>query len=308
VEVQLRSVDPRVRVLGFEPQTVTVDLDRLSQKTVPVQIDHGEPPATMTIGQEIADPAEVRIVGPASVLERVTGARASVVIQTSGIDVDEDVELIAVDSIGDAVSQVKVEPSTAHIRVEIFSDQQSKTLPVSPQITGSPAAGYQLTAPTVEPSVITVKGDADDLQALASIDTQPIPVGGLSAPQTVTVGFALPPGVIALDAQEATVTIGVQAVTGSRTFEVGLRTIGVRAEFEYQLAVDRLLITVGGSPADLDRIVGATLAADLDVSALGPGTTDVTVGATLPNGVTLVAASPPQVAVTVTPRPTPPPS
>jgi YbbR domain-containing protein len=308
VEVQLRSVDPRVRVLGFEPQTVTVDLDRLSQKTVPVQIDHGEPPATMTIGQEIADPAEVRIVGPASVLERVTGARASVVIQTSGIDVDEDVELIAVDSIGDAVSQVKVEPSTAHIRVEIFSDQQSKTLPVSPQITGSPAAGYQLTAPTVEPSVITVKGDADDLQALASIDTQPIPVGGLSAPQTVTVGFALPPGVIALDAQEATVTIGVQAVTGSRTFEVGLRTIGVRAEFEYQLAVDRLLITVGGSPADLDRIVGATLAADLDVSALGPGTTDVTVGATLPNGITLVAASPPQVAVTVTPRPTPPPS
>jgi YbbR domain-containing protein len=262
----------------------------------------------MTIGQEIADPAEVRIVGPASVLERVTGARASVVIQTSGIDVDEDVELIAVDSIGDAVSQVKVEPSTAHIRVEIFSDQQSKTLPVSPQITGSPAAGYQLTAPTVEPSVITVKGDADDLQALASIDTQPIPVGGLSAPQTVTVGFALPPGVIALDAQEATVTIGVQAVTGSRTFEVGLRTIGVRAEFEYQLAVDRLVITVGGSPADLDRIVGATLAADLDVSALGPGTTDVTVGATLPNGITLVAASPPQVAVTVTPRPTPPPS
>jgi YbbR domain-containing protein len=307
VEVQLRSIDPRVRVLDFEPQSVTVDLDRLSQKTVPVQIDHGEPPATMTIGEEKADPAEARIVGPASVLERVTAARASVVIQTSGIDVDQDVELIAVDSIGNAVSQVNVEPSTTHIRVEILSDQQSKTLPVSPQITGSPAAGFQLTAPTVEPSVITVKGDADDLQALASIDTQPIPVGGLSEPRTVSVGLALPIGVIALDAQEVTVTIGVQAVTASRTFEVGLRTIGVRPEYDYQLAVDRLLLTVGGSPADLDRIVGATLAADLDVSALGPGTTDVTVGATLPNGITLVGASPAQVAVTVTARPTPPP-
>lgn len=307
VPVQLRSVDPRVRVIGFEPQNVTIDLDRLSQKTVPVQIDHGQAPPGMTLGAEAADPAEVRVVGPASVLERVTAARASVIFQTSGIDVDQDVELVAVDSIGDAVGQVKVEPTTAHITIPVFSDRQSKTLPVSPQITGSPAAGYQLTAPTVEPAVITVQGDVDDLQALASIDTQPIPVGGLSAPRTVTVGLALPTGVIALDAQEVTVTIGVQAVTGSRSFEVGVRAIGVRAEYEYRIDIDRLLITVGGSPTDLDRIVGATLAADLDVSALGPGTTDVTVRATLPNGISLVAASPPEIPVTVTVRPTPPP-
>jgi YbbR domain-containing protein len=307
VPIQLRSIDPRVRVQGFEPQNVTVELDRLSEKVVQVQIDHGEAPPGMTLGKESAEPAEVRVLGPASVLDRVVAARASVIFQTSGIDVDQDVELVAVDSVGDAVAQVNIKPATARIQVQIVFNEQTKTLPVSPQITGSPTAGFELGAATVEPAVITVQGDADQLAALDSVDTQPIAVGGISAQRTVTVGFALPTGVTALDTEEVTVTINVRPVTGTRNFEVGVRMVGVRPEFEYQVAVDRVLITLGGSPTELDRIVGATLAADLDVAALGPGTTNVRVGATLPPGISLVAASPEEVAVTVMPRATPAP-
>ncbi len=307
VPVELRSIDPRVRVLGFEPQNVTVELDRVGTKTVPVEIDHGDAPPNMTLGAATSDPSEVSVIGPESVLGRVVAARASVIIQPAGLDVDEDVELLAVDNVGDVVPQVRVEPATAHIDISVISQLQSKTLPVSPQITGSPAAGYEVVSAGVEPLFVTVEGDADDLEALASVDTQPIPIAGYSASRTVQVGLALPTGVIAVDAQQVSVTIDVRAVTGTRNFEVGVRTLGVKAEYEYEVAVDRVLITVGGSPADLDRIVGATLAADLDVSSLGPGTTNVTVTAALPAGVTLVAASPPQVAVTVTVRPSPPP-
>ena len=79
--------------------------------------------------------------------------------------------------------------------------------------------------------------------------------------------------------------------------------IGAQADMTYASAVDRVLITVGGSPADLDRLNGATLAVDLDVSGLGPGTTEVPVTAALPAGVALVSATPPRVAVTVTALP-----
>ncbi len=307
VPVQLRSIDPRVRVLGFEPQNATVELDSVGTKTVPVQIDHGDAPPNMTLGAATSDPSDVSVIGPESVLGRVVAARASVIIQPSGLDVAEDVELLAVDSVGDVVPQVRVEPATAHIDISVISKLQSKTLPVSPQITGSPAAGYEVVSASVEPLFVTVEGDADELEVLASADTQPIPIAGYSASRTVEVGLALPTGVIAVDAQQVAVTVDVRAVTGTRSFEVGVRTLGVKPEYEYGVAVDRVLLTVGGSPADLDRIVGATLAADLDVSSLGPGTTNVTVKATLPAGVTLAAASPPQVAVTVTVRPSPPP-
>jgi len=308
VPIQLRSVDPRVRVLGFEPQAVTIDLDAIARKTVPVQVERGEPPTNLTIGEVTVQPAEVRVVGPRSVLDRVVAARASVIVQPSGIDVDQDVELVAIDSVGDAVAQVRLDPATARVTIPIFSDRQTRTLPVRPQITGSPAAGFDLSAVTAAPLFVTVLGDIDDLEAMTSVDTQPIPVTGFSTSRTLEVGLALPTGVVATGAQEVSVTIGVRAVTGSRSFEVGIRTIGVRSDLSYKVAVDRVLITVGGSTAELDRLIGATLAVDLDVSTLGPGTSDVTVTAALPAGVTLVAASPPRVQVTVTARSTPAPS
>lgn len=308
VPIQLRSVDPRVRVLGFEPQAVTIDLDIVASKTVPVQVERGDVPTNMTVGAVTVEPTEVQVVGPRSVLDRVVSARADVLVQPSGIDVDQDVELVAIDSVGDAVAQVRLEPATARVTIPIFSDRQTRTLPVSPQITGSPAAGFELSSASTAPLFVTVLGDIDDLEAMTTVDTQPIPVTGFSTSRTLQVGLALPTGVVATGADEVTVTIGVRAVTGTRSFEVGVRTVGVRPDLSYEVAVDRVLITVGGSTADLDRLIGATLTVDLDVSSLGPGTSDVTVTAALPAGVTLVAASPPRVGVTVAARSSPAPS
>jgi len=299
VPVQLRSIDQRVTVLGFEPQVVTVDLDRIANKTVEVDVDRGEVPTNLEVGTTTVTPRQVQVIGPASVISRVVAARASVQIQTSGIDVDQDVELVAVDDIGNAVAQVRLEPTTARVTIPIFSDRLSKTLPISPQITGTPAAGFELSAASVSPRFVTVEGDVDELQALLTIDTAPISVSGFSSSQEVDVPLVLPTGVVALDVQNVRVSIVVRAVTASRSFEVGLRMVGSRPGFAYTTNVDRVLITVGGSVADLDRLIASTLVVDLDVSALGVGTSQVAATANLPAGVTLVAASPPRVAVTV---------
>ena len=55
---------------------------------------------------------------------------------------------------------------------------------------------------------------------------------------------------------------------------------------------DRILVTIGGSVADLDRLSGTALVADLDVSGLQPGTSVVPVTLELPTGATLVSATP----------------
>jgi YbbR domain-containing protein len=299
VPVQLRSVDQRITVLGFQPQAVTVDLDRIARKSVKVQVDHGDVPTNLEIGTTSIDPAEVDVVGPASVISNVVAARASVLIQPSGIDVDQDVELVAVDDIGNAVAQVRLDPATARVTIPVFSGRQSKTLPISPQITGTPAAGFELAAASVSPNFVTVEGDIDELEALVSIDTAPISVGGDSSTQNVEATLVLPTGVVALDVQNVRVTIVVRAVTATRSFEVGMRLVGAKPGLTYSTDVDRVLITVGGSTADLDRLIGSTLTVDLDVSALGPGTAAVTATADLPAGVTLVTANPTKVAVTV---------
>jgi YbbR domain-containing protein len=76
--------------------------------------------------------------------------------------------------------------------------------------------------------------------------------------------------------------------------------VGVQPGLTYTPSTDRVLLTIGGSTADLDRLSGATIVAELDVSDLIAGsTTDVTVTVDLPAGLTLVTSTPPTVTVVV---------
>jgi YbbR domain-containing protein len=311
VPIVVTSLDDRITVLGSDPDVMTVELDALMTVSVPVVVERGTVPAGLELGETAVDPPEVDVSGPSSVVERVVAAQAIVAIQPSGIDVDQDVTLVAIDQLGDAVSPVNLEPATARVRIPVFSDRQSRTLPVSPVVTGTAAPGFEIASVTVDPSVITVEGDADELVALERIDTAPVPVSGLSSDEVFEVGFALPAGVVTLDRDTVSVRVTVRPVTATRSFEVGLRLVGADDALVYGPSVDRVLITVGGSVADLDRLAGATLVADLDVDGLAIGSHAVEVTADLPAGITLVTSSPSTVTVVVSapePSPTPTPT
>ena len=300
VPITVTSPDPRIRILGFEPAFATIELDQLiSVDDIPVRVVHGEVPDGLTMGETSVQPSTVTVSGAASIVSKVDSVRADVVIGSTGIDVDEDVRLVPVDKLGDALRPLDITPPTARVKIAVFSDQQSRALPVNPIIIGDPAAGFEVAAVSVEPQVVLVAGDADRLIELTKVDTIPISLTGVSGSETVTVELALPDEVVAVDDDSVTVTISLRPVTATRTFDSGLRLVGASSELEYALSTDRVLVTIGGSTADLDRLSGSTLVMDLDVSGLGPGEHDVAATASLPVGTTLVAVSPAIVRVTI---------
>ena len=308
VRVQVISIDTRIRIVGVQPDQVTVNLDIVGRKAIGVVIEHAPAPEGLELGDESATPDTVEVFGPASVIERVVAARASVIIQESGIDLDQDVELVPVDDLGEAVAMVDVEPRTSHVTIPVFSDRETRTLPVNPVVTGDPAAGFEVGSVTVDPPVMLVEGDADQLAELVRVDTQPIPMTGVSSDRTVNVGLDLPTGVLAVGDDEVRVTITLRPVTATRTFSAGFRLIGAGRGLSYAVDADRILVTIGGSVADLDRLSGTALVVDIDVTGLQPGTEIINVRMDLPTGTTLVSASPQNVSVTITattPSPTP---
>jgi YbbR domain-containing protein len=308
VRIEVDSPDSRIRVLGYEPQFMSVQLDPLGRKTVPVQVERGAVPAGLDLGDTTVDPATVVVSGPQSAVRQVVGVRADVEIQPSGIDVDQDVQLVPIDGLGNAVRTIDVTPSTARVTIPVFSDRQTRSLPVNPILSGVPAAGFEVASVTVAPQVVLVEGDADQLAELVNVDTSSIPLTGVSRDLTVGTTLNLPTGIAAVGDGAIRVSIKIRQVTETRTFSAGLRLVGTRRDLSYDLASDRVLVTIGGSTADLDRLTGSALLVDLDVTGLGPGTTDVPVSIDLPTGPTLVAANPPTVSVTITAAPTPPPS
>ncbi len=308
VPVHVEAIDTRIRITGVQPEAVTVNLDMVGRKSVPVVVEHGAAPNGLELGEVAADPATVEIFGPASVIERVVAARASVIIQESGIDVDQDIELVAIDELGEAVAQVDVEPGSSHVSIPVFSDRETRTLPVNAVVTGDPAAGFEIASITVDPPVMLVEGDADQLAELVRVDTQQIPMTGVSSDRTVTVGFDLPTGVLAVGDDQVTVEITLRPVTATRSFSAGVQLIGAGRGLSYNVDADRILVTIGGSVADLDRMSGTAVVVDIDVTGLQPGTETVAVTMNLPTGTTLVSASPASVSVTITatsPSPSP---
>ena len=306
VQVRVTTIDSRITIVGVVPGRVTVNLDRVAQKMVDVVVDHGPTPPGLELGQATVEPRQVQVSGAASLIEHVVAVRASVVIESSGIDVDRDFELVPVDEFGEAVGQMDIEPKSAHVTIPVFSDRETRTLPVNPVVTGDPATGFEIASVTVDPPVMLVEGDADQLAELVRVDTAQIPMTGVSSDLVVAVGLDLPTGVLAVGDDQITVTVTLRPVTATRTFNAGVRLIGAGRGLSYSVDTDRILVTVGGSVAALDRLSGTILVVDLDVAGLEPGTVSVPVTLDLPTGTTLVSASPSSVNVTITgPPPSP---
>jgi YbbR domain-containing protein len=200
-------------------------------------------------------------------------------------------------------------PATVRVRLAVFTDLRTKTLPVRANVVGTPAAGFEVASIAVSPPVVSVEGDANDLAGLDHADTQPISIAGASSEVVQSGGLALPNGVQALGNGTVQVTITLRPITGTRTFEAGLTLAGARPDLVYTLSTDRVLVTIGGSIADLDRLSGVNLVLSVDVTGLVVGTSTVPVSANLATGLTLISASPNPIQVIVTsPAPSPAPS
>ena len=285
VRVHVEALDDRVQVLDVQPSRITIDVDQLISRTVPVVVDKGPYPSALDVRAPVLSTSTVTVNGPASKVRRVDRAEARIQIDPGGIDFDRDVELIPVDALGEELVPVDVEPATVHVRVAVFTNRQTKSLPITPNVTGVPAPGFEVATVATQPIVIGVEGDADQLSGLSSVDTAPISVAGATSNVSTTVGFTLPAGVLPIGAETVRVTISLRQVTATRTFSAGVVLAGARSDRVYTLSTDHVLVTLGGSIADLDGLEGRAF--------------DVQVVANLPAGLALVAASPPRIVVTV---------
>jgi YbbR domain-containing protein len=304
--VDLRYADDRVRILDYSPQVIPVRLDPLVQKTVPVEVDYPPVPSGLQIAEPVLSASTAVVSGPDSVVRLTAAARARVLIQPSGIDVDQTVPLAAVDQVGNEVGPVRIEPDQVHVTIHVSGVTSTKTVPVNPILAGTPAAGYQLGTISTTPSVVTVSGDPNLLGSLVKVDTAPVSVAGASRTVESTVDLALPDGVSAISASRITVRAELSAVRGSATFGIGVRLAGARADRTYDLSTDQVSLTLGGNVATLDGVDASSLVAVADVGGLGIGSYTVRLSVQPPGGTTVVSISPGSIVVSVAvPPPTP---
>lgn len=299
VRVVVESADPRIQVISVTPAFVSVKLERVVTKVVPVVVLPGTVPEGLDVQPPRPAFSEATVRGAQSDIARVAAVRATIPIDASGIDIDRDFTLSPVDDLGEPVRSVEVEPASVHVTMVIIKDLRTASVPIAPAITGNPSPGFEVVRVTASTPFVTIQGDARDLAQIATARTVPISIEGRSTNLETTVGFDLPQGVTAVTPAEVTVRVVVRPVAESRTFKAGIVLAGARPDRTYALSVQQVLLTIGGSPADLDRLDGASLAVTANVGSLDVGDHQVTLGITVQAGLTVVAIMPAVITVSV---------
>jgi YbbR domain-containing protein len=308
VPVKVEAPDSRVQVLSWSPDRVQIQVDQVITAQVPVRVNEVSVPPQFDVRPPVMSQDTVTVRGAASTVRQVDHVEARVQIDPAGFDFDRDVELVPVDAFGEAVPQpISVDPATVRVQIAVFKDRETRTLPVAPDVTGTPAPGFEIVSVKVAPLVVNVEGDSDQLATLVLADTAPISVDGATADVTTTVDLALPTGVLQIGPARYDVTITIRAIAGSRSFNAGIALAGARADRTYRLSTDQVVVTIGGPLAQLDALQGQTLQVTANVAGLGPGSHEVKLAASLPAGLTALTISPAKVTIAVgVPSPSPP--
>ena len=305
VPVIVRATDSgSIQVIDFSPSRIQVRLDPLVTKTVLVQVAHGTVPEGLDVREPVVSQESVTVSGPDSSVVLVAAAEARVRIQPSGLDINQVVDLVAVDARGAVVPTVELLPSSVRVTIQIGSQLATRALPVNPIVAGSPAAGVVVAGITAAPQLVTVEAESAVLATLVKIDTQPVSIAGATADVVADVKLDLPPGVSALGVTTVRVTVSLRPQLGTRSFQLGVGLRNADPTTHYDLGAGQVVVTVGGPLTALNALNGAALVATVDVAGLSPGTHTLAADVRLPTGLTVVAGSPPEVIVIVTPAPT----
>jgi YbbR domain-containing protein len=305
VPVAVVALDPRIQVVDFQPREVPISLDPVATRDLPITVTLGTVPEGLNIGPPQTEPSTVTVRGASSRVDAVTAVVARIAIDASALNVDREVALVAVDSNGNQVPNVDVDPERARVRIAVARQLANRTLPLVPATTGQPAVGYRITSVTVEPLVVTVSGEDAIVSQLETAQTEPIDVSGRDSDLEASVRVALPTGVSVAGSDSVRVVISIGQDTGTRTFQVGVKVDGTHFEGA-TLSIDppQVNITLGGPISTLSSIDGSQLVATALTAQAAPDGT-VPLDFTPPQGTEVIAIIPDRVLVTNVPGGTP---
>lgn len=307
MSVKITRRDPQVTVLSVQRPELTVTLDRLVEKDVPVQVEIMDGTAFGYEWQQpIYTPITVTVSGPESQVQQVTRARAEVFLRGAKSQVERTQTLTPVDAQNRTVERVAVAaPGKAQIVVPVEQWPGRKEVAVRVKLSGPPANGYRLSAVRSEPSTVVLQGDPDVLsQVPGFVETEPLDLTGATADVRKRVALILPQGVTSYDGDFVMATAGIAPIEGGITVSEPLVVRGLGPDLVADTALDAVDVILSGPMPLLESMNEDDVFAILDLSGLVPGTHSVKPTIVLPDGIREDGVIPETVEVVIKPQTT----
>jgi YbbR domain-containing protein len=268
-----------VRIVDYSPKEVVVVLEKLVSGTFPVSVSvTGEPSLGFQAANPVADPKEVTISGPESLVQQIARVTATVDINGARENVSRNLAVRAQNNQGGNVNGVDISPSSVSVTVPVQQLGRYRELAVQVKTEGQWARGYRLTNITVSPPTVTVFSvDPENVNALPGfVETLPIDLTDASDDVESNVELSLPDGVSLVGRETVFVQVGIAAIEGNLLITLPVEIIGLNPELEASVSPDIVDVILYGPLPVLDTLSPDNIRVVVDVTGLDVGTWQLT--------------------------------
>lgn len=119
--VPVTLVAPDVAVQSLSPASVTLSIEKIEQRSFPVDVHYSGENAGVVVADSSVRPNEVTVEGPTSLLSQVTAVHVGVVLPGQVKSFDEMVRPTAVNSLGNELTGLVVAPDLVRVRLHIVA-------------------------------------------------------------------------------------------------------------------------------------------------------------------------------------------
>lgn len=262
----------------------------VEQLTVP--ISYRSLPAGMVIMNHPPDFVKIEVAGPRTILSLVNPERLTLKLDLAGVAFGQsDFKVFpAMFNTPRGATVTSISPDQLALDIDHVV---SRELPVHLAVEGKVAQGYQISSVEITPPSVTAIGPSRFVAQLVSIGTDPFDLRGLNADADRPVDIATPnPAVrFSLDRVEARVYIA-EMIT-DREF----RAVDVQvkdSDFKFRVDPKQATLTIRGPAVRLASLDAKGLAY-VDAKGVEPGSHELPLQVTLPDGMQLLRQSPDKV-------------
>ena len=274
--VPLRASTTYGRVLKTIPDSVTVTIEALDSRSVPVNVAlTGTDQENYWYNRSRVNPQQLTISGAASVVQSIS--QASVSVDVSGLRESHTAALpyVLYDSDGNEISQTMLDCSASSITVgiDIYPTRELRVSDsVENVLTGQPADGYLVESITIQPDTVLVAAEQELLDGLDEMLVEPIEVDGASQSFSRRVALIPLADIKYTSAEQVYVNVQIaEETTTLRISDVNLVFTGKADDLLLSWAREDFVVRATGPRSRVEALESQGLSATVDLSGLEAG-------------------------------------
>ena len=259
-------------VANVDPRTVTVEVDNLIVKSVPVRLELvGDlPEGYEVVGESMT--STLTLEGAARYIEPAVRAVATVDLTGRTENVEESVDVVFYDKDDNEITVVTRSKNTPSVTVRL-SLSAFKRVSVQPAVTLADDTYYTLTS-EVTPSELVIYGTSEALADIDSISTQSLVLRAEESVISRELSLILPDGITLKRGQNSSVTLSANVTErrGERMLEVPLTYAHLRGDMVVADGAPTYVnVVVEGPLKQVESLVPDFFTVQVDLANYGPG-------------------------------------